>query len=740
MNRLPSIQKLGFLDPWKQRNQLFYSLDEVRYNRESMTGQEKKKIEELAREARQEGGLAYFKKVDQTVDAQTQQEKKELIEDLTEFEAKTHLSQAKAIKKVQECKSPWELKELQEKLKKSGLEYLDNENNPSKPQGLLQKSMAYVPVHEAEREILKAKENTFRKFLQSLPATAPQGEDSIASVIMNFDKFIEPRLKFRSELKGQTKFVQEMFFLELGASTDPFASETSILAKVKERVKGLENEPQALQKEYRKKVTAKEDPTKALAEVREEFKKRQDAYVAQLDPTLFGGKLIQTPQGPMRAARWEYMQWFKNDLKDFAHMDRMFEALKSSELPKRRAAYAKRDELLKHLPEDKAAVLREKTDEMRFHSLKAYLKDLEALSGKESAHALEYMAEIEAAEAEGMALFTPEEKARLKEEILNDSPKIQEVELTLLKEKVIPNRTAVIQEFNALPDYVKLGQKAKFQKMSFDQKKAFLKKVNTTQLKSDPNPFAKLDEVSSQGGVDRKARDKGMLRMLRSEEGRKFLQERTQKEAAAKSAQVIAEVTKRTGSWVKQLEEKDLTQMEGRMQEDAHFGLHGYNDQVWKAGFDNHLAKNDRDQFYGNTFVMDMKLRNAGYDRSSGGKEIKELQVIDHNDWMSGDESMLDSLDDAIYGRALFLGEDGKDELDMRTEGRKAWELNKQKLIQALIHMLGLEGASKEVIDELTYATMEINDAFSDADEFYGTEESANNSSHFEDEEYQAAA
>lgn len=250
------------------------------------------------------------------------------------------------------------------------------------------------------------------------------------------------------------------------------------------------------------------------------------------------------------------------------------------------------------------------------------------------------------------------------------------------------------------------------------------------------NPF----DIYKQDDLDTNSKRLVTIHALRSKEGRRQIEERMQIDKAAKSYKVITETTNRVGAWIKDLEANGLTQMTGRMKEDAHYGLHGYNDNVWKAGFDPSQAKNEKDQIYGNTFVNDWKLRNAGMDRKSGGKILDELQVIDHQSWMDGDDSVLEALDATPHDNmAMFTGADGKDELHMREQGKLAYLNNKNKLLQALIQFLGLQGASQEIMDELEEVALDMDEDSSYSEEFYGVQ-SANNNKHFALDEEELAA
>ncbi len=730
MSNFLSITRLGFQNPWELKKALY--LEMPRYDPNSVTELEKDDIQRVAAKARERGGKAYFGEVDQTIDAENQREKDELIDELKAFQNSTNLDQSKAIKKAQDCTKAWELDALKEKLRKSGLEYL---HNPKENNGLIQKSKAYVPMHEAETEAVNAKRDSLVNYIEGLPAVAKGSKESLAWVIAHFDEFVGPRIKFRNLLKNQTKFVQTLFFHLLGKEQDPEAHEPKILGKAMEMVKKVDGYPQAVQKAFHQAVEQGKDPEKSCAEIVARYKKVTDDYdgiVAKED--CFGGPMIQTPKGKMRAAKWEYMQWHKNEFDSLGKMEEMLKSLKDSEVPKRKKVYAKRDELLSHFPPDQAENLRGKTDDMRFHNLKVYIKDLESLAGKQSIHVLEYMAILESEEHQGVELFTREEKARLKTSILNDKPEVQALELQLLKAKHIQNRKDVIQEFMDLPEHIQLGQTPKFKAMSLEQRQKFLQKVQTTQNKSSVNPFAKIDEEL----VDKKTREQQAVKKIHSAEGKRFLREKMKTEEAGKKVAVLTETTDRIGGWVRQLEGWNLNQMAGRMREDAHFGLHGQNDNMWKVGFDNSLAKNEEEQRLGNTFVSDALLRNAGGDRKSGGEVSEEgLQVVTAEMVRNADQEIINKMDKAVYDRVMVTGEDGKDELDMRKKLKASYVDKKELLVMAMLKYLGLDGASEQVIDELTYATAEIDDSIADTDEFYGIQ--ATNSSNYEEEESQAA-
>lgn len=732
MLQLPPIQKLGFQNPWKIQRTMFFEMP--RYNPNSITEQEKEDILGVARKAKEKGGKSYFGEVDQTVDEESQKEKEDLVGELKEFQDKTNLDQSKAIKKAQDCTKKWELDELKERLRKSGLEYL---NNPKKKTGLIQKSLAYAPMHPAEKEAVNAKRKSLVKYIEGLPAVAKGSKESLAWVIAHFDEFVGPRIQFRNLLKNQTKFVQTLFFHLLAKEQDPEAHEPKILGKAMEMVKKVEGYPQAVQKEFYKAVESGNDPQKSCDEIVARFKKVSGDYDETVTKSeFFGGKFIQTPKGKMRAAKWEYMEWHKKEFDSLGKMEEMLKTLKESEIPKREREYAKRDELLSHLPPDQAEKLRGKTDEMRFHSFKVYIKDMESLVGKQSIHVLEYMAILESEEHEGFDLFTREEKNTLKADIIKDKPEVQELELQLLKAKSVQNRHDVVQEFIALPAHLRLGQRDKFKTMTLEQRKSFLQKVQTTQKKASTNPFAKIDDSL----IDKKTREQQAIKKLRTTEGKNFLKGKMQTEKEGKKAAVIAETIDRTGSWVRQLEGWGLNQMAGRMREDSHYGLHGENDNMWKIGYDNSLAKNDEELKKGNTFIADDLLRNAGGDRKSGGEVVEGgLQEVTAQMVKDGDERIIQRLDDAVYDRAMFTGEDGKDELHMREKLKASWVDKKEMLVMAMLKFLDLEGASEEVIDELTYATTEINASFADTDEFFGIQE-ANSSDYFEEEEEESQA
>jgi hypothetical protein len=734
MSNFLSITRLGFQNPWEVKKTMF--LERQRYDPNAYTEKDKEDIRQTAAEAREEGSnTAYFKGVDQIVDLESQKEKADLLDELKAFQNTTGIDQSKAIQKAEKCTQKWELEALKEKLLKSGLEYL---HDPKNKTGLIQKSKAYVPMHAAETKAVKAKEDDFVAFIESLPVFAKGGKDSVASVIANFDKFVGPRIQFRNLLRNQTKFVKTLFFQMLKREQDPRAHEPAILGKAMETIKKVEGFPQAVQKEFHDAVEEGKDPEKSYTELTERFKKVTGEYdQIVMNKDCFGGKFIQTPKGKMRAAKWEYTQWHKNEFESLGKMEEMLKALKESEIPKREKVYAKRNALLTHFPPDQAENLRGKTDDMRFHNLKAYVKDLESLAGKQSIHALEYMAILESEEHQGVELFTREEKTQLKADILKDKPEIQALELQLLKAKGVQSRQDVVQEFKDLPEHLQLGQAKKFKAMSFEQRKRFLQKVQTTQNRPSTNPFGKIDGDL----MDKKTRERQAIKQLRSQEGKSFLRRKMETEEAGKEAGVVAETTQRIGGWVKQLNSKGLTQMEGRLEEDAHFGLHGRNDKIWKVGFDNSLAQNEEEQRLGNTFVSDVLLRNAGGDRKSGGQVVEGgLHVVTAQMVRDGDERIIHEMDAAAYDNmVMFTGTDGKDDLNLKNSLEKSWLDKKEVLIKTLVQLLGLEGASEEFIDELTYATAEIDDSIADTDEYFGIQ-AANGSDHYSEEEEESQA
>lgn len=668
-------------DPWEVQKRAYLRLRdnaEARA-REGMDDEEMSKLRTDYDRNSAEGHRT-FDVADHTLNREAQKKKQFLSRALKRFQAKTGINEEKYLAMVEEARSPRELSELEKKFRKAGITYYKQQ---------IERSGLFVAMDVREQRFVESEKKMYFDWIEGQPLDAEdEDESSIIEALSHLKEHLEERRKGRKRLEKQSSYVKNEYFRQLGSMAAD-GSKEKLLDKVLKSIGNMEEEPSAIQAEF-KKASKKTEGNKTtevlLKELKAEYEKRTKAYNKMLaeNEHLFGGKEVTTPNGKMRGARAEFEKWYA-DLHSFAEMDNMMDRLEDTVIPERKKVYEERDEMLAAMPENKRAALRIKTDEMRLHTLKAYLKESKQLNLRESAFAMEYVANLETAEYDGYPLFSSKEKVELKRIIQSSNAELQEAELKVLLGRMIPEREAVTKEYLALDDHLKDDQK--FFTGNIYDKRAQVREAKVQKNRELQNPF----DIQSLSSLDAEERASLLLTKLGSEQGkRQALDAKRELGQEGKTKRLETQVKimgVMSGQW-KDMRDKGTTQVENYMQK-IYQGAKVNNENLWKAAFgDETEAKDDNQKWMAETARTDYRAFLAGRGRTWGGKSVK-IGDISKKEFERGDTSMLDKLESALYPEnMLFRDAQGDDDLNPAETAADAVEDSMQMELNLLAEKL----------------------------------------------------
>lgn len=684
MNSPKSCRNRSIQDPWSIQKRLNLRL---RDNSEARAreGMDDEAASDLRTEYDRNSadGNRTFEVADHTFNIEAKKKKAFLDKSLRQFQAATGINEEKYLARIEEAKSLGELKKLETQFRRAGATYYKQQ---------IERSGLYIEMDHREKAIVNDEKKMCFSFIENpkLPFnTDDTDEPSMVEALCELKGHLEERRKGRQRLSSQSAYVKNEFFRQL-ETLGPTASKEKLLDKILKKVGNLEKEPSAIQVEFKKAskaVDGSKDTETVLKEVREEYDKRVGEYNGLLaeNQAYFGGKEVSTPNGKKRSALVEFEKWFAG-LNKFSEMEAMKEKFFSVVLPERIKVYSERDEMLAALPEGKRAVIRQKTDEMRLHTLKAYLKESESTNMRESVFAMEYMASLESAELDGYPLFSGPEKDELKGIIQKSSAELQEAELKVLLGRMIPEREQVAADYLALNDHLKDDHR--FFTANIYEKRKMLRDSKEKENRELKNPFD-IDSLP----VEKEDKMSLLLTKLNSAEGQRAVQEKrkglTQDGKTQRVDTQMKIMNVMSGQWA-EMQKEGTTQVENYMQQ-IYKGARVNNKNLWRGAWEEGVARDDNQKYMAETARTDYRAYLAGRARTWGGKSV-EVGRVTKGELEKGSASMLDKFGKALYPEnMLFLNAEGADDLKPAETGAEVMEDSLRAELIVMLDALGLD-------------------------------------------------
>lgn len=713
---------------WVISKRVYREMD--RFDRNAISDAEQDERRARLQRSMDKGENAY-RNVDHTLDQFNQKRKENLMEGLREFQNRSGINEEKYIKEVEKANSPRELNELEAKFNRASNAYYEKQ---------LRESGAFTPIHAKEARFLGAEMGYLKDMFKDQPFYK-KGKLCKVDILADLKDSLRPRIEFRNKLRRvcQNPMVRDEYFSyfddQLKSGRVDFNEfREKRLENIMKELKDVEDSPHAVQNEFRKLQAARQgkDTAELKKEVMAGFKKRTGDYTARVleNMELFGGDMVDSPHGKIREAAAEFIEWFE-ELKDFTTMDGMADKL-DKVLNERKGVYEERDKLLKNVTPQEAEKIKARTDKMRFHNLKAYLPELKSKLGKSSVHALEFSALLEDAEASHVALFTAEEKIKMKTQMYVAPLELQKAKLTVLEQETIPERTKVVNDYFRLPDHLRKDKP--FIDANFHDRQKMLDDALAQQNREAENPL----DLSSVDHFDGDA-EALLLNKLRSSVGKKEIEDKAEEmdqQGKLNIGRVQAELYKRMYGVDKRMAEGGMSQKETYL-EDLSLWMRRSRD-LWKKDVDE-VQDNDRDKWQVEALEADRDMYDAGYVRTSGG-EMRKLGIIKEEELMQGKTETLETIKEAKYPQhLLLLGQDGKDELHVTDKIEKRFMEFAMRMLQELMRSMGAE-MHLNAANQQNYinssnirremAKMVIDDQFAQ----YFDRGGANNSDHFVNE------
>jgi hypothetical protein len=683
MNTPISCRDRNIQDPWSIQKRCFFH---ERRDLDAYTQEERDEIQSRHR-GLGERGESVYKVTNHTLSPRSQKKKKDLVEGLKAFEeqSKTNgskIDESEYIEQVEEAMSDGELDKLEKKFNRAADHYYEK---------VLKDSGAFTPIHAKEARFLGAEMRYLKENFAERPLYQ-KGKLNKVDILGKLKESLKPRIAFREKLKKLCKntMIRDeyiSYFDEQLSESGFLESREERLKKIMAEVKEVEEADPAIQNEFRKRQKNRGGKTteEIKKEVMEEFDEKTKIYADKLLPwkdKLFGGPWMVTPQGKMRTAAWEFLNWFE-ELESFKKMEDMTKAL-DGVLEERQEVYEERDAILKDMKPDEAKRIKIRTDDMRFHNLKAYLPELRTKLKSTSIMALEYIALLEDAEAEHVPLFTEEEKIKLKTQMQVADPELQKAKLMILEKETIPERAQVVHEYFALRDTLRDDQT--FMRADKDNREAMLKEANAQEARESENPID-LSSVDHFGSEEQEE----WINRANSKKGKEFIEknlEALDKQGKFAIGKVQGQLLERIYGVSKHMEEDNLSQKDAYL-EDASFWMKMSKDK-YKENI-NDVSEDSRSRWQ----VEALEEKKLAYDmgKVSGSGGIEEnLQVISAQELKQGKNSTKEKINKARWPQFIMLeDEEGKDELHPHQKILREKTQELTRLLNMVMQIMGIE-------------------------------------------------
>ena len=604
-------------------------------------------------------------KIDQT----EKKLKNDIIDGLKKFQAATGIDESKYIKKLEKATHEGQVRSIEAKTKNASIKWYQMQ---------LLKSGMYDGINAEEQAFLDRKLRANMDWFQGQELAT--GDYSMIEALIQMKPMIENEKKFRSKLKRQSKYVKEEYSRKI-KSLPPNGNERDLLDKILSDLKGLEKEPSAVQREF-KKAQKNASVSKSTGDLLKEIKNKHETlrnnYLSDIlkNKDFFGGKDVKTPYGKIPETALEFIEWFDDGMDSFSQMK-----WAHGELPKlisiRKRLFKERDEALKDaLPKDRERILA-KTKLMRRHELEAFLPDLKAEVRRNSIHVAEFMATLIGARARGVELFTPFEQARLNQKFKLSDVETQKARLLVLEDD-LKYRRKLVEDYFAMPRHLRNDQK--FIKGTEAEREKALKDAQIKEQAESDSPF-KFGKGKVLSGADTNR----IAGAMESAEGQKVVEkmiEDMKMKGLLEAAKVQSATYRKIYGAAKTAKENNKTQKEHYL-DDLKFWIRLNKDVTHESD-----AKTEREKAKFNYIKAADKAYDEGFVFSSGG-EIDRLQVIQGSALKAGNQSTYEKLNAANYGEHIQIrdmeGGMAKDPLSLFN---KLGEQEKNALTNVMVMLL----------------------------------------------------
>jgi len=664
-----------------------FSLDEMNdVENQKLRGEAEKKMQEGKR------GTDLTNRLGE--DGEKQQ--KELIEALERFQTENtdQFDVKRLVDKAKNCKEKWQLKELEKQIGHIA------EGEYTRQLGV---SGAFNPIHESEQLPLAREKKGLEKWFGGRELF--DGEDSKLDSLINLKENLRDRKLFREKLKKEctkSSFVKAEYFRRLNFL--PFIdSKKALLDNIMEELKDVQDAPAPVQYEFsklQKEVKGAKTTEEIKRKVMEGFDKRKMAYNKKLlgNKQFFGGKQVALEDGQKVPEALKEFSDYIEDRENFADMDDKLKKLPGM-IVERKKVYEKRDALLKKLPPDGQAKIKPLTDEMRFHTLKAYLSEMEDNVENNGVNYLEFAALLENSGVKGVALYNGEELAEKKREFKGSTLKEQEAELFLLKSRDLNTRKEMVESFLAIPDHITKDRMDVFTASDGMTRKRMLREAKDQEKKEKENPldFSYIDHLDSEKIHEIEQR-------LQTADGQNALEDLVDETESTKTYKVLdtmGTMRNRMYGIGLEMQQRDISLVDYHMEDQAKWMRRSRD--VFKKDY-NH--DNPRDEWQYQEGQGSLQRLKAGVTQDSSGL-MRKMKIIKREDLESGSDEMMNDIKSARYATDIMVtDETGKDELDLLgTMDEKFIKFGKMYMNQILIKLFGEMGLNPALLSALMNST-----------------------------------
>lgn len=693
--RAPMIQTphyhQSFQDPWKRCSAWKkHSQEYGDFDLNEMNSAESQKLRGEAEKKMQEGKRGT--ELTNRLDSDGLKRQKDLIENLQRYQSRKGTNVSRFVDKAEKCKTKGELKELEKQV---------DEVAQGEYQRQLGLSGAFDEIDESEELPLAREKKDLGKWFKKQKLF--EGEGNKIDTLIDLEENLKDRKEFRAKLKKEcqkSSFVKAEYFRRLHFL--PFIdSKKALLDEILKELKEVEDAPAPVQYEFakmQKEVKGNKNTQEIKKKVLEKFNTLKGAYQKLIygNKQYFGGKKVKMKDGQeLGEAGKEFMDYIE-DRENFADMEDKLKKLPGI-IAERKKVYEQRDKLLAKLPENNQKKIKAYTDEMRFHTLKAYIPELEDNVESNGVNYLEFAALLDMTEHKGVSLFTGEEIAERKREFKGSSLKAQEAELFLLKDRDLDKRREMVEDYLAIPSHITKDSLNVFKASDGMTRKRMLREAQEQEQKEIENPldFSYVDHLDAEKLQEIQAR-------LQTNEGQDALEDLVEETENTKTYKVldnIGTLRNRMYGVGLEMQQRDISQVDYYMEDLARWMRRSKN--VFKKDY-NHDNARDEWQYQEGQGVLDRYK--AGVTQYSSG-EMAKLNVVTNIE--SDSEEQRSKIKNARYATDIMItDENGKDEMDLLgTMDEKFVKWSKMYVNQILAKLFGQMGLNPALLSVLMNST-----------------------------------
>lgn len=586
-----------------------------------------------------------------------EKQKEDLKAALKRFQTENRegLDVSRLIEQTDKCLNKWELNELEKKVARIA---------EGEYQRRLKESGAFDPIHESEELSLARERKDLGKWFNKQKLY--DGQESKLDTLLNLKDNLRERLLFRGKLKNEcqkSSFVKAEYFRRLNFL--PFMdSKQALLNNILEEIKEVQDAPAPVQYEFskiQKTIKGAKTTEEIKNKILEGFKKRKDTYRKKLlaNKQYFGGKEVQLNDGQKVPEALKEFDDYIEERENFADMDDKLKKLPGI-IAERKKVYEKRDELLNKLPEESRKRIKGLTDEMRFHTLKAYIPEMEENVENNGVNYLEFVGLMEKAEHKGIPLFTGEEIAEKKNEFKGSSLKAQETELLFLKDCDLDKRRSMVEKYLLVDPTITKDQMEVFEEADGITRKRMVREAELQEEKRKENPldFSYMEYLDADDIQD-------ISRIIQSEDGQEALEElvdETETTQTYRVLDVLGTTRNRMHGIGMEMQQRDISLVDYHMEDQAKWMRRSKN--VFKKDYGHDNARDEWQYQEGQGSLERLK---AGVTQWSSG-QMGKLTILKDSD-LNGEgstEETIKKVKEARYATDIMItDETGKDELDL---------------------------------------------------------------------------